>query len=173
MFPLTFTLSIFTASADPGAPLKPSSAPSLAEPLDWVRQCLNDAPKATAIDDCEGRWSSLCQEQPSGGTTVGITSCIAAELSAWEILLAEVHTKLEVAAREYDQHMPEGVSVQAALAASKTAWDAFRFAQCDYEYTEYADGTMRSIVGAGCRLNLTVQRYEYLLNHGRQQNHFE
>ena len=173
MFPLTFALSIFTASADPEAPAEPSPEPSLAEPLDWVRQCLSDAPTATAIDDCVGRWSNLCQAQPQGGTTVGITSCIAAEISAWETLLAEVHTKLEVAARVYDHHMPEGVSVLAALGASKSAWEAFRFAQCDYEYTEYADGTMRSIVGADCRLKLTAQRYEYLLNHGRQQNHFE
>jgi hypothetical protein len=59
--------------------------------------------------------------------------------------------KLDTAARSYDQHIPEGYSAQASLAASKTAWEAFRDAQCDYEYTEYIDGTMRrSIVGAGC-----------------------
>ena len=111
-----------------------------------MQQCLNDAPRATALEACKGRWSNLCQAQPQGGTTVGITRCIAEEISAWEHLLAEVYAKLEAAARSYDQYMPEGVSVQRSLAASKSAWLVFRDAQCDYEYSEYADGTMRGVV---------------------------
>ena len=175
MLPMTFALSIFAVAADPGASPEPQPPPepSLSTPLEWVQQCLSDATKTAAVNNCKGRWSNLCQKHPQRATTVGITSCIAEELSAWESLLAELYTKLEVAAQDYDLYMPEGVSVQKSLAASKSAWVAFRDAQCDYEYNEYADGTMRGIVGVDCVLSLTVQRYAYLLEHGRQQNHFE
>jgi len=171
---LFLVLPLFTvATADPASTLAPTPDAPLPKPLAWVRQCLKDSPPATAVDTCRGRWANLCQDRPQGSTTVGITGCIANEVTAWETLLAEVHAKLDTAARSYDQHIPEGYSVQTSLAASKTAWEAFRDAQCDYEYTEYIDGTMRSIVGASCRLSLTAQRYEYLVDHGRQQNHFQ
>ena len=172
MLTLLATLPFFTiAAADPAPP--PTEPPPLPEPEAWVRQCLKDAPPATAVKDCEKRWANHCQDRPQGGTTVGITGCIATELKVWETLLAEVHVKLDAAAKRYDEYTPEGYSVQRSLNASKKAWEAFREAQCDYEYTEYIEGTMRGIVGVGCQLSLTTQRYEYLLSHGRQQNHFE
>ena len=87
--------------------------------------------------------------------TVGLTGCLADERDAWETLRLEVHERLLVAAASYDVHQrPGNPSVRDALVAAKAAWEAFRKAQCDYEYAEYADGTMRGPVGVGCALRL-------------------
>ena len=42
------------------------------------------------MDSCAGRWSSLCQDQPDSGTTLGIASCLMQEQQAWDSLLAKL-----------------------------------------------------------------------------------
>lgn len=170
------SLSMLAVAEDAQAPPAPSAQPPLplAEPVDWIRGCLGTERSDTAVASCTGRWGNLCQEQAERMPTVGISGCIAKELSAWESLRLEVYEKLVESAIDYDRHMREGgPSVRASLAASKVAWEAFRDAQCDYEWAEYADGTMRGIVGVSCQVQVTSQRYDFHLQHGWSQNHFE
>ena len=121
-----------------------------------------------------GGWSNPCTETPSGGSTVGISGCLAQELEAWESVRSAVHARLLVAARKYDEDPVDGAPpVGASLVAAKAAWEAHRDAQCTYEWSEYAGGTMRGIVAVSCRLQLTADRCAYLVAHGSHQKHFE
>lgn len=147
----------------------PTEAAPLSPPLEWLQQCLKEAPRATAVDSCAGRWSGLCQDQPDSGTTLGIASCLMQEQQAWDSLLAKLNDQLEATATLADTDQPDGPSLAAALTAAKGAWEGFRAAQCDYEYTEYAGGSMRSIARASCSLTLTADRYAYLLEHSQQK----
>ena len=168
------SLGLLSVAEDAQPVPAPPSEPALAEPVDWIRGCLGTERSDTAVASCVGRWGNLCQEQAERMPTVGISGCIAKELSAWESLRLEVYEKLVESAIGYDRHMREGSpSVRASLAASKVAWEAFRDAQCDYEWAEYADGSMRGIVGVSCQVKVTSQRYDFHLQHGWQQNHFK
>ena len=126
------------------------------------------------IDPCVGGWSTPCTETPGGGSTRGLSGCLAQELEAWESVRSAVHARLLDAARTYDEDPVDGAPpVGASLVAAKAAWEAHRDAQCTYEWSEYAGGTMRGIVAVSCRLQLTADRCAYLVAHGSHQKHFE
>ena len=167
-------LSLLLSSASAAPPAPPADAsPADTPALDWIRGCLGDARSETAVADCTGRWANACQTRAERMPTVGITGCLADERDAWEALRLEVHDRLLVSAASYDVDLrPGNPSVRDALVAAKAAWEAFRKAQCDYEYAEYAEGTMRGPVGVGCDLRLTAARYDALVQHGWHQNHF-
>lgn len=179
MTPSVLLAVIGVAAATPAAPVPPTgdvppASASPQTPLAWLHQCLADTPADQALDMCTGGWSNPCTETPGGGTTVGISGCLAQELEAWESVRSAIHARLLDAARMYDQDPVEGAPpVGASLVASKAAWEAHRDAQCTYEWSEYAGGTMRGIVAVSCRLQLTAERCAYLIAHGNHHNHFK
>lgn len=171
---LSLALPLTAAAAEPPTPNTQPEPPADAPALDWIRGCLRDTRSKTAVAECSGRWANACQTRHERMPTVGLTRCLADERDAWETLRLEVHERLLVAAASYDVHQrPGNPSVRDTLVAAKAAWEAFRKAQCDYEYAEYADGTMRGPVAVGCALRLTAARTGALLQHGWNQNHFQ
>ncbi|WP_373635558.1 lysozyme inhibitor LprI family protein [Yoonia sp. SS1-5] len=117
-----------------------------------VRACHDSAQGWDVTPDCIGAAANLCQETPGGSTTVGIGACLAAEIAVWDEILNE-----EYQARRAE-FSASAAELADALRDAQRAWIAFRDADCDLRYTLFQGGSIRSIVGANCRLSKTAQR---------------
>ena len=83
---------------------------------------------------------------------MGVANCIMAERDIWENF-REDQLKLKLAElNERDDGSAE------ALRDAETAWLAYREAECLMRYLVWQRGTIRSILAAGCDLQLTARR---------------
>ena len=126
----------------------PASAQT-AEPVHddaLLTACL--AENAEAGDVCIGRASTACMATPGGDTTVGMSTCIAAETAQWDGLLNDAYKELtaEPGKRADD------------LQAVQRSWIAFVDAACAYETGAYEGGTMAGSVGGACKMTNTARR---------------
>ncbi len=69
---------------------------------------------------------------------------------------------LNAAYHEVVRRIGSDHETRTALTAAQRAWIAFRDASCGFEYELWSEGTIRSIVGASCMLELTAQRADAL-----------
>ncbi len=124
-----------------------------------VRACLASVPAGEVAIGCLGHAADACRARPGGQTTPGIAGCIAAETAAWDDLLNEAYraTRDDLTAQDRADGAP-AVPRAPALLAAQRAWLAFRDAECDLSYARWQDGTIRSIVGANCRMVMTAER---------------
>jgi uncharacterized protein YecT (DUF1311 family) len=91
---------------------------------------------------------TLC---PGAKTTIEMNDCVSAEIEAAEDELQ----RYLVEARRAVGDRP---NVLAALDRSQAAWGAFRDADCAAVYELHVDGTLRGVIGGGCRLGSTRRR---------------
>ncbi|MGB3408449.1 MAG: lysozyme inhibitor LprI family protein [Jannaschia sp.] len=106
---------------------------------------------------CIGDASALCQERTEGGTsTYGMVECSARETREWDRLLNVEYQALRTRLEAEDDG--EGIDRSDALRDAQRAWIAYRDTECTLQYALYQEGTIRSIVGAGCVLGFTATR---------------
>ena len=102
-------------------------------------------PALLAAQD-EGAEAEFC---PKGRTQLAMNNCAAAELARADTLLNERYQQL---LRTME---PERVE---ALRAAQRAWIRFRDAECDFQASEVAGGSMERMVHALCLAHLTRKR---------------
>lgn len=99
--------------------------------------------------DCIGAASSICMDTPDGSTTVGMSQCMGRETDWWDTLLNANYQDLREALDDESF---------AALQTAQKHWIAFRDADCQYQYTRWREGTIRSTYFASCMLDATATR---------------
>lgn len=102
-----------------------------------------------ALEQCIGVASGVCMEAPGGSSNAGMDTCMAREIDWWDSQLNVHYTSL------IDQIDEESAT---ALQEAQRAWIAARDAGCDFEYTYWREGTIRSIYYSSCMLNETARR---------------
>ena len=104
--------------------------------------------------DCVGTASNACMEnEEDGATTIGMTQCTARETAWWDGQLNVHYASLE------ETLAPEIFDM---LRDAQRSWIAYRDASCGFEYELWSDGTIRSVVFAGCMLEETARRAQAL-----------
>jgi len=112
---------------------------------------------------CVGRAADPCQDAPGGSTTVGMTACFAMEADLWDAELNRIWPALRKAAKAQDAVEADVMggafaNFDDALLQAQRAWIAFRDAECALDYAQWGAGSMRSIAGAACRMDMTAER---------------
>lgn len=106
---------------------------------------------------CVGVASSTCMEsEPDGATTVGMVACTARETAWWDSQLNAHYSSLEVSLT---------AELATKLREAQRAWIAYRDAGCGFEYDLWSEGTIRSVVHAGCVLDETARRAQRLASY--------
>lgn len=100
---------------------------------------------------CIGAASNICMQ--TDYSTLGMTECMGRETDWWDSQLNVHYASLEESLEP---------SLFTSLQQAQRAWIAFRDASCGFEYELWSEGTIRSIVGASCMLELTAQRADAL-----------
>ena len=116
--------------------------------------CLDGSTAGEGTTDCVGVASSACMEsEPEGATTVGMVACTARETAWWDSQLNAHYSSLETSL---------SADLATALREAQRAWIAYRDAGCGFEYDLWSEGTIRSVVHAGCLLDETARRAQRL-----------
>ncbi|MCD7060738.1 lysozyme inhibitor LprI family protein [Pelagibacterium xiamenense] len=143
------TLAILAACTMPAAAQETGFTP---EDDKMLTECVENAGASggeSLAATCIGTVSELCQETPEGSTTIGIVECAARETSWWDKRLNDTYAAvLETLDADRTQ----------SLRDAQRAWIAFRDAECAFAYDYWRDGTIRSVFGASCMLDLTARR---------------
>ncbi|MGI9390256.1 MAG: lysozyme inhibitor LprI family protein [Boseongicola sp.] len=134
----------------------------------FLEQCFEEADGAEAKSQCIGAMAQLCMDEQDGGhTTIGMSSCLAAEGLVWDRFLnAEYKATmawLKAADEDEAESFPEFAERAENLRAAQRAWIAFRDAECALEYAQWGSGSMRTIAGADCLMQMTAERSIELL----------
>ncbi|WP_105264731.1 lysozyme inhibitor LprI family protein [Pseudoalteromonas sp. T1lg76] len=90
--------------------------------------------------DCEKAW-----------TTLAINQCMHKALVAAEKAMAKY------LAKSLERYAQDNVSAT-AIQKGQDAWLSYREAHCGAVYDTWRDGTIRTAMGLGCKLELTHQR---------------
>lgn len=127
-----------------------------------LRACLG-AGKAGTGAACIGGVSERCRAVTAGGeTTLGIVECALTETRAWDALLNEEYRATRDWARDMDrataEHSPEFANRAQSLLEAQRAWIAFRDAECGLAYALWGSGSLRTVAGANCRMEMTAER---------------
>ncbi len=123
-----------------------------------VRVCFADTPVGEVAPSCLGAASNRCQQQ-GFDTTLGITECIMAETGVWDELLNREYKAVRSMFEAQGAGTTSGAgSLKDSLLTAQRAWIAYRDAECALAYARWADGSLRTIVGANCHLTMTAQR---------------
>lgn len=116
-----------------------------------IHGCFLATETGASAGQCIGDAANVCQELPGGSTTIGMADCLGAETDVWDKLL-NIHYQ---SARLFEIG---GADLQISLRDAQRAWIAFRDAECALEYDRWAGGSIRTIVYAGCKMNMTARR---------------
>lgn len=103
----------------------------------------------TALADCIGIASGACMEEPGGSSNAGMDECLMREIDWWDSQLNVNYTSL------IDQIDEQSAT---ALQEAQRSWIAWRDDSCEFEYTYWREGTIRSIYYQSCMLNETAKR---------------
>ena len=134
----------------------------------FLEQCYEEADGAEAKAQCIGAMSQVCMDDQDGGhTTLGMSSCLYAEGQVWDRFLNSEYkaTMARSTAADEDEaeYFPEFAKRTEHLRAAQRAWIAFRDAECALEYAQWGAGSMRTIAGADCLMQMTAERTIELL----------
>ncbi len=131
----------------------PLTGPALAQDTTFTPEdakalsaCTEQAEDQSA---CIGTASDTCMENDQGSTTIGISACLARETDWWDTRLNNAYSGLA------DTLDDESF---AALKKAQHAWIAWRDSACEFEYTYWREGTIRSSFYGSCMLDLTARR---------------
>ncbi|MGI9395020.1 MAG: lysozyme inhibitor LprI family protein [Boseongicola sp.] len=163
-------VAILLASA--GIELAPNLAAATEHEVEefggFLEQCLDEADGAEAKAQCIGAMSQVCMDEQDGGhTTLGMSSCLAAEGLVWDQFLnAEYKVTMDwskAADEDEAESFPDYANRAKNLRAAQRAWIAFRDAECALEYAQWGSGSMRTIAAADCLMQMTAERSIELL----------
>ena len=134
------------------------SGAAAADDTQRIEGCLATAEAKT---DCIGVIAGDCEG--IGGTTRSMAACYDREAAGWDRLLNTWWPRMRALAHAADasnrgQFGADFRSAAEAQLAAQQAWIAFRDAECDHRYLLSAGGSIRVIVGAICRLDVTARR---------------
>ena len=133
-----------------------------------LEHCYRVADSPDSKAGCLGTLSEACMTEELGGeTTLGIAFCLNAEMQVWDRLLnAEYKATMDWArAMDDDERelFPEFAKRVDSLRTAQRAWIAFRDAECALAYAQWGSGSMRTIAGNECLMELTARRTIELL----------
>ena len=98
-------------------------------------------------------------ETDAGATTYGMVQCFGAETSAWRALLDDALARAMTNAER-----------ATLLAHAQEAWTAWRDAECGYQASLYAGGSLARVLAASCINDLTASRAIGLIYAEREPN---
>ena len=129
----------------------------------FLEQCYEEATGTEAKSQCIGAMAQVCMDDQDGGhTTLGMSSCLGAEGQVWDRFLnAEYKATMAWSAasdKDEAEYFPAYAKRAEHLRAAQRAWIAFRDAECALEYAQWGSGSMRSIAGADCQMQMTAER---------------
>ena len=84
-------------------------------------------------------------------TTIEINQCAAIELDSAQVEL-ERYLKASI------EHNADDKALVAAIEQAQQDWQAYISSHCDSVYTQWRDGTIRSVMAISCKTQLTRQR---------------
>jgi len=114
------------------------------------------------LDVCLEEFSSGPLEQCMGGvsgsdhTTYSMTRCMGSQKMAYEVI-----ERVESSQREIE--LKDNPETLALFKEARLFWLSYRGAQCDYKYSIYRDGSIKSLIWLGCFNSITKQRLNELL----------
>ncbi|OSP54510.1 lysozyme inhibitor LprI family protein [Pseudoruegeria sp. SK021] len=134
----------------------PAQADTYAAILD---NCLANSAGEDGDLACRDLVYEACQAASGDQTTYGMSACLVAENAEWDRVLNDLWPAILADAKARDVDVPDqqGANVEHLLAAQR-AWIAFRDAECANVYQTFIGGTIRSIVGGACLIELTSDR---------------
>ncbi|RYH12366.1 lysozyme inhibitor LprI family protein [Tropicimonas sp. IMCC6043] len=129
--------------------------------------CLAGADDLPAMETCIGAASQACMESTKmGNTTVGMNTCLDAELVFWDARLnaayGAVMAKDEAVDAELAKLGSAAPPLAPALRAMQRAWITFRDARCDYEGAQWGGGTGGGPATLGCLMDITARQALFL-----------
>ena len=125
----------------------------------FLEQCYEAAAGTEAKAQCIGAMAQVCMDDQDGGhTTLGMSSCLGAEGEVWDRFLNAEYKATMAWSAASDEDFPEFAKRAEYLRAAQRAWIAFRDAECALEYAQWGSGSMRSIAGADCQMQMTAER---------------
>ena len=135
---------------------------------DATVSCVAEASKASparsghAVLDCVGVAAQACMTSPEGGTTIGMMSCLQAELAYWDRRLNLAYAKQMAAAKSEDAAMSSiratTTSLVDALKGMQRKWISFRDAACLYEQAQWLGGTGGGPATLACHMHETARQ---------------
>lgn len=154
---LVLALCIITATlGTPGTQAQdltytPDDAALMQACLEPIRTTMGDleTTPAKTLPDCIGAASDICMGTPEGGTTIGMSQCMARERIWWD---EQLNTHYSALRESLDEES------FTALREAQRKWIDFRDETCAFEYTFWREGTIRSIFYGSCMLDITARR---------------
>lgn len=148
----TFTLGFFAPAHAQEGQYQAKDAALLQNCIETVRDINSDPENETNANtrECIGVAAKACMEESNENTTTfGMVTCTQREASWWDEYLNTLYTDLRgaIGEEEFDK-----------LRISQRAWVSFRDATCEFEYFYWREGTIRSVIGADCLLQITAER---------------
>jgi len=100
-----------------------------------------------ALEGCKGAVAEPCIETEGGETTAGMYRCYDAEMRAWTSVLDAAVAR----AQADDTRAP-------LLLQAQETWRAWRQAECRYQASLYAGGSLERVLAMSCLADLTADR---------------
>ncbi len=124
-----------------------------------LAECYADAATQEARTACIGEASRVCmEEEPEGQTTMGMSRCTGIEADAWDVLLeGELRAAMDWARKSDEADLPQFRARAEALRNAQHAWEDFAVEECRLQYALWGSGSMRSIAGAACRMEMIAE----------------
>lgn len=121
--------------------------------------CVAAAEDTLGRTACIGRAADACMAGPDGGTTAGMSACLAAEGAFWAEHVERAYGALvEIETRNAGELAGLGSAAPSpldALEAMQLAWQGYRDAACAYEVSQWGGGSGGGPAEAACFLRLT------------------
>lgn len=117
--------------------------------IETVHDIQRDGDQNVSMRECIGAASRVCMEAPEGQTTIGMADCTMRENQWWDNYLNMLYSDLKASLTE-EQFT--------ALRTAQRNWITYRDTKCDFEYTYWQEGTIRTTIYTGCILDTTATR---------------
>ena len=107
----------------------------------------------------------LTEQCDLGGNTLQINACAMADLEAetarMELYLEAARAQAQARARDAETGEAHGRQLR-YLDAAQAAWESYADAVCEGVYDQWREGTIRTVMAIGCRIDLTRQRTQVI-----------
>lgn len=126
---------------------------SVLQQVDGFSRCLETSSTRSAFEECTESqldFPDSCSES-LGFSTAAIVRCYSIASDAWEVIMNSVAQALE---REYSED-PELVG---AFRRYQTVWSEYKESECTFYWTQYRQGTIRSVIVSNCVLSALIDR---------------
>lgn len=141
----------FAALVPLGAAAQDLPATALADVENTVRACFAEYDPLGSGPNCLGQGAQGCIAA-TDESTLSMVGCIGAETQVWDDLL-----NTEYKARRAEM-LAQGEGLSELLLDAQRAWIAFRDAECALEVARWGNGTLATVVGANCAMEMTATR---------------